>query len=224
MVHILYSDGDVAVCEKPVGILSEGQAPDALPALLSEKLGAPVFPVHRLDRGTQGLMVFALTSRAAADLSRQITLGTFKKEYLAVVCGTPREEEGSLTDLLFYDRRAGKSFVATRSRKGVKEARLDYRVLESRGERSLIRVLLHTGRTHQIRVQFASRGLPLAGDRRYGAPAGDQTVALCSHTLAFTHPRTGEPLAFRALPAAEEGTPWEAFSHILGGQEHQNGI
>ncbi len=215
MVHIVYSDNEIAVCVKPAGVLSEGQGSKDLPALLSGELGKPVLPVHRLDRETEGLMVFALTPCAAARLSRQITEGSMKKEYLAVVCGEPREVTGELTDLLFYDRRAGKSFVVDRSRKGVKEARLDYTLL-ARGERtSLLRVLLHTGRTHQIRVQFASRGYPLSGDRRYGATIGGKDIALCSHTLTFFHPKTGEPLHFRHFPLAEEGSPWEEFSAYL---------
>lgn len=220
MVRILYSDGSLAVCVKPAGTLSEGQAPDALPVLLERQLGKPVYPVHRLDRGTEGLMVFALSSSAAAELSRAIAEGEMKKEYLAVICGEPKEERGSLADLLFYDRRAGKSFAVTRSRKGVKEARLDYTLL-ARGEKtSLIRVLLHTGRTHQIRAQFAARGNPLAGDRRYGAPAGSgKSFALCSHRLTFDHPKTGERLSFRYVPSAEEGGPWAEFGECLAEQK-----
>ena len=212
MIHILYSDRELAVCIKPAGILSEGQAPDSLPALLSAELNRPVYPVHRLDRGTEGLMVFALTQPSAAELSRQIVAGELKKEYLAVVCGAPSEERGSLCDLLFYDRRAGKSFVVDRARKGVKEARLDYTLLARGRDTALLRVLLHTGRTHQIRVQLASRGLPLAGDRRYGAPIAGKNPALCSHALAFSHPKTGEPMRFRYFPEAEEGSPWEEFA------------
>ena len=142
-----------------------------------------------------------------------------KKEYLAVVCGVPQERSGSMTDLLFYDRRVGKSFVADRPRKGVKEARLDYTVIESQGKRSLVRILLHTGRTHQIRVQFASRGLPLAGDRRYGAPAGDKTMALCSHTLTFPHPKTGERMSFCYVPTPAEGSPWAPFAKAIEEQK-----
>ena len=130
-----------------------------------------MFPVHRLDKETTGLVVLARTQRTAAELSRSITEGLFQKEYLAAICGTPQEPEGCWTDLLFYDRNRGKSFVVDRKRGGVKEATLSYRVIESDGNRSVVRVRLHTGRTHQIRVQFSSRGLPLVGDRRYGAPA-----------------------------------------------------
>lgn len=215
MIHILYRDDACVVCVKPRGILSEGQALDSLPARLEEELGVPVYPVHRLDRQTEGLMVLALSSSAAAALSRGIAAGELEKEYLAVVCGAPKEGKGELTDLLFYDRRAGKSFVATRPRKGVKEARLDYTLQEKRERHALLLVRLHTGRTHQIRAQFASRGLPLVGDRRYGAPAEGLPLALYSHFLSFPHPLTGQRIAFRATPAPQEGTAWAEFSDFL---------
>ena len=215
MIHILYSDGSIAVCVKPSGVLSEGQAPDALPLLLERQLESPVYPVHRLDRETEGLMVYALSASAAASLSRQIAAGELKKEYLAVICGAPGEETGSMTDLLFYDRRVGKSFVTDRPRKGVKEARLDYICLAKKDSHSLVLVRLHTGRTHQIRVQFASRGLPLIGDRRYGAPAEGLPMALFSHSLSFSHPKTGEPLCFRLTPTPAEGSAWAEFRELL---------
>ena len=219
MIHILYSDGDLAVCVKPAGVLSEGQAPDTLPSLLGTQLEKTVYPVHRLDRGTEGLMVFALSSSAAASLSRQIAEGGMKKEYLAVICGAPPEEKGEMVDLLFYDRRVGKAFVADRARKGVKEARLSYICLARNGGHSLVRVRLHTGRTHQIRVQFASRGLPLVGDRRYGAPAEGLSAALFSHALSFAHPRTGNALSFRLSPEPNEGSAWVAFAEYFAEME-----
>lgn len=212
MVHILYSDGELAVCLKPMGVLSEGQAPNALPSLLEKELGRAVYPVHRLDRMTEGLMVFALSPHAAAVLSRAIAEGKMKKEYLAVVCGAPAEASGSLRDLLFYDRRAGKTYVVDRSRKGVKEALLDYECLEVGDKHSLLRILLHTGRTHQIRAQFASRSLPLVGDRRYGAPAEGQPMALFSHRLSFAHPKTGESMCFCHFPEPLDGTAWAEFA------------
>ena len=215
MISILYSDPDFLVCSKPRGILSEGASPQSLPILLKQETGRTVFPVHRLDRETEGLMVFATTSAAAAELSHRIAEGNVKKEYLAVIRGAPDPREGSWRDLLFYDRRAGKSFVVDRSRKGVKEALLDYELL-ARGERhSLLRIRLHTGRTHQIRVQFASRGLPLVGDRRYGAPAEGLPMALFSHSLSFSHPKTGEPLCFRLCPEPTEGSAWAEFGELL---------
>ena len=157
-------------------------------------------------------MVYARTDRAAAALSRAITEGRMQKEYLAVATGTP-DPEASLCDLLFYDRGRGKSFVVDRQRKGVKEARLDYQRIASRDGLSLLRVKLYTGRTHQIRVQLASRGFPLAGDRRYGAPASLYPLALCSVYLSFPHPTKKETLSFTYLPKTDpDSTAPSAFA------------
>ncbi len=204
-MEILYLDDQIIVCSKPSGVLSEGEGADCLPTLLSEHLSehgeqnTKIFPVHRLDRETSGVMVFARTSKAAASLCAQITDGEFKKQYLALVHGTPDTPTGAFSDLLYYDRRLGKSFAVDRERKGVKHAELDYEVLSSKGGLTLVRVRLHTGRTHQIRVQFASRGMPLAGDRRYGAPKSNfRRIALHSHTLSFSHPKSGEALTFKS--------------------------
>lgn len=202
MVHIVYADGQVIVCRKSAGWLSEGEGEQALPTLLARTLGerseanTAVFPVHRLDRETEGLMVYARTSAAAAALSAAIAEGRLQKEYLAVLCGTPAEPEGELRDLLFYDRRRGKSYVVDRERRGVKEAVLRYRVIRTEGAHTLVWVRLLTGRTHQIRVQFASRGLPLRGDRRYGASKGAGGLALLACRLRFPHPTTGETMEF----------------------------
>ena len=203
-----FSDEQIAVCEKPAGLLSEGEGKDSLPSLLASQLGGEIYPVHRLDRETSGLMVFARTKSAAAQLSRELTDGSLQKEYLALLCGVPQEKQARLSDLLFYDRRAGKSFVVRKERKGVKLAELDYEVLAEEQGRSLVRVALLTGRTHQIRVQFASRKLPLVGDRRYGAPADGASIALHSFHLRFTHPKTGEPMEFFSAPTREEFLPF----------------
>ena len=225
MINILYRDKYIVVCQKPAGLLSEGEGADCFPTLLAEALRArgeadAVYPVHRLDRETEGLMVYARTSDAAATLSRVIADGSMKKEYLAVVTGIPAEKRGTLRDLLFYDRRRGKSFVVDRQRKGVKEALLDYELLASREGYSLLRVALHTGRTHQIRVQLASRGLPLCGDRRYGAPPSPFSMGLCSTRLSFPHPRDGSILTFTYLPSAEEsGARTSPFSMFKKGIE-----
>ena len=205
MIHILFFDTSIVVCLKPRGILSEGDGATCMPHLLAAQLREQgerdtILPVHRLDRETEGLMVFARTPAAAAALSRSILEGTVKKEYLAILCGIPEVEQGRLTDLLFYDRRRGKSFVVDRPRKGVKEAILDYRILKREQGRALVRVSLLTGRTHQIRVQFASRGLPLVGDRRYGAPAEGEPLALYACRLSFPHPKTGALLSFDSTP------------------------
>ena len=201
MIDVIYFDKDICVCHKPRGILSEGQGqrdmPLSLAAELEKKgLSATVFTVHRLDRETEGLMVYALNSAAAAELSRQLREGELKKEYIAELCGIPQKTEAELCDLLFYDRQRGKSFVVDKKRNGVRDARLFYRVTETENGYSRVRVKLYTGRTHQIRVQFASRGLPLRGDRRYGAPKDSGDFSLRSCYLSFKHPSTGEFLEF----------------------------
>lgn len=214
MIEILYEDAHIAVCVKPAGALSEGEGKDALPSMLLTELSdirtkraeAPpsaVFPVHRLDRDTEGLMVYALSPKAAAGLCRDISEGKWEKLYRAWLWGEPESDADTLRDLLYYDRARGKSFVVERERKGVKRASLEYKVIARRPEenRALVEIKLHTGRTHQIRVQFASRGLPLCADRRYGAPAeSGKTLALCSVELGFTHPESKEKMSFRRIP------------------------
>ena len=200
-IEIIYYDKDVCVCVKPRGVLSEGEGQKEMPFLLGEALAkngikATVYPVHRLDKETEGLMVYALNKTSAASLSRQIQSGELHKEYIAGLCGIPADEEGELSDLLFYDRKRGRSYVVDRERKGVRSARLGYRVISADGKYSTVRVKLYTGRTHQIRVQFASRGMPLRGDRRYGATAESGDFSLRSCYLSFLHPRTGEAVEF----------------------------
>ncbi|MBQ8388468.1 MAG: RluA family pseudouridine synthase [Clostridia bacterium] len=206
-MEILFQDKYIIVCRKESGMLSEGEGESCLPTLIAAHLresgetDVQVYPVHRLDRETVGATVFALTKEAAASLSEQIQRGTFEKEYLALCHGRPEKESDILRDLLFYDRRRGKSFAVDRKRAGVKEASLEYTTVSSNGELSLLRVKLHTGRTHQIRVQFASRKHPLAGDRRYGAPKSEfSSVALVAHRLSFDHPKSGERLTFTVEP------------------------
>ena len=162
-MKILYEDREIAVCIKPVGLDSENQVPNAL----KEQLDGDIFTVHRLDRNVGGVMVYARTKSAAAALSKAIQEGTMVKEYVAIVHGTP-PESGDWEDLLWKDSKKNKVFVVKRQRGGVKAARLEYRTLRS-GETSLVRIRLHTGRSHQIRVQFSSRGFPLVGDHKYGA-------------------------------------------------------
>ena len=215
-LRVLYCDASLLVCEKPVGVLSEPGSGANLPALASEWLAArgeepTVRTVHRLDRAVGGLTVLARTQAAAASLIDQIAARTAEKEYLAVLRGVPEAEEATLEDLLFHDSRTNKTFVVTRPRKGVREAKLSYRVLgQAEGETgplSLVRVKLHTGRTHQIRAQFSHRGLPLLGDLRYGSKAA-HGPALFSCLLAFDHPETGKRMRFELLP---EGEPWNLF-------------
>ena len=208
MIRILYRDPFLAVAVKPAGLLSEGEGNDCFPTLLSDELSRltgkkeKLYTVHRLDRDTEGIMVYALTSQAAARLSADIAEGRWRKTYTALLWGIPEKVSGRLCDLLYYDRSRGKAFTVTRQRKGVKEAVLNYSVLSSTEKTSLVKVELETGRTHQIRVQFASRGLPLCGDRRYGAPAeSGKSLALCASRLCFSHPKTGEGLEFEIEPS-----------------------
>ena len=179
---ILYEDADLLVCVKSRDLLSAADASGkrSMPELLSPRT---VFPVHRLDREAAGLMVFAKTKACAAFLSKAMG-ADFEKEYLALCEGQP-EAEGTLTDLLYHDRVKNKTYVVKRKRNGVREARLSYRVLRG-GTQSLLQVRLFTGRTHQIRVQFASRGFPLVGDRKYGAKTGGK-LQLYSWRLSFPH-------------------------------------
>ena len=208
---IMYKDSSLAVCLKPVGLESEGEG---MPRLLERQLGGPIFCVHRLDKAVGGLMVFARTKQAAAALSAAVSRRELEKEYLCVVPGAPEPPQGIMKDLLYRDPAKNKSFVVKRPRRGVKEAELAYALLERGPECSLVRVALHTGRSHQIRVQFASRALPLLGDVKYGSRERRCTVALWSCRLAFRHPVTGKPLDFTALPPAS--FPWDAFSCLSG--------
>ena len=173
-IEILYRSHDLLICVKPAGVLSQSgtSGQKSMISLLESQTGCRVYPVHRLDREVGGVMVYALSRTAAGNLSQQIQSGQMVKEYLAVTNGIPSQSEGLLTDLLFHDRVRNKTFVVDRKRKGVKEARLMYRVLQTSPSQSLIQVRLLTGRTHQIRVQFASRGTPLSGDGKYGGGSG----------------------------------------------------
>lgn len=191
-MEILYSDKEIAVCLKPLGVDSEKE----LPALLVEALGGQIFPVHRLDKNVGGCMVYARTKQAAAALSKAIQEGTMVKEYLALVHGTP-PEAGDWQDLLWKDSQKNKVFVVKRERKGVKQARLEFTRLTA-GDPSLVRIRLHTGRSHQIRVQFASRGYPLAGDHKYGAR--DDYDAPMLFSCALTFPHQGKTMHFEARP------------------------
>ena len=211
MIDILHQDNDIVVCLKPAGLLSEGEGPESLLTLLAEQCGGQIFPVHRLDRGAAGVMVFARNAKAAAALSRAVQEKRLKKEYFALIPGTPAEKEGEMTDFLFKDSRKGKVFAVKRPRKGVREARLTYRVLWTDGETTLVRVALDTGRTHQIRVQFSSRGMPLLGDGKYGSRVKG-ALALFSCALGFPHPKTGKPMEFQAKPT---GSPWELAKEAL---------
>ena len=232
-MKIIYEDADIVVLDKPAGLSSE----EGVPAALREHWNAPdafVGVVHRLDTGVCGLMVFARTPQAAAALSRQITQSQetyavqdgraegrvkapqFVKRYRAVIAGVPDEAlpaAGTLRDYLFKDSRRGRVFPVSRPRKGVREAVLEYRIVREAADASLAEITLHTGRTHQIRVQFAARKHPLHGDGKYGSRVKG-SIALQSCGLQFVHPASGEPLAF-TLPLPE-GDAWKVFGENDG--------
>lgn len=209
MIDILYCDDKLAVCIKPSGILSTDE-PGGLPELLRNQLQTDnIRTVHRLDRVVGGLMVLARTSRAASDLSKQVMDGSFGKKYLAVVHGCPDKTEGTMTDLLTRDKAKRITYVANSSAVDAQEAVLDYRVLGSKNGLSLVSVALRTGRTHQIRVQFSSRNLPLVGDKKYGITDDAATTALWSARLSFRHPKTDAPMEFSASPP--KAYPWSEF-------------
>ena len=211
MIDILYKDQSVIVCLKRPGELSQAgkEGEKSLLTELEREVGGTVYPVHRLDRETGGVMVYARTKKAAAALSAAIQEHKLQKEYVCIVRGAPAEENGDYRDLLLHDKQRNKTFVVNRMRGGVKEARLSYRVLEKNDVHALIRVALQTGRTHQIRVQFASRKTPLVGDGKYGGGSGE--LALWSCALSFPHPDTGEILSFEKMP---KGGVWTEFAPL----------
>lgn len=192
-MEILYSDRDIVVCIKPVGLDSEKEVPDAL----KEQLGGEIFSLHRLDKNVGGVMVYARQKQAAAALSKAIQEGTMVKEYYAMVHGTP-PESGDWEDLLWKDSAKNKVFVVKRERKGVKKARLEFQ-RRTAGTQSLVHIRLHTGRSHQIRVQFASRGFPLVGDHKYGSH--DEAAAPLLFSCALTFPYRGKTWHFEAKPS-----------------------
>lgn len=211
MIEILHLDRCFVVCVKPAGVLSTDE-PGGLPDLLRRQLNTEnIRTVHRLDAATGGVMVLARTKQAASLLSKQMQEFGFGKEYFAVVHGdTP--ESGVWEDLLGRDPVRRVTYVARAPGKDIRPAKLDYKVLAKNDGISLIKVQLHTGRTHQIRVQFASRGYPLVGDRKYGADDGCP-LGLWSCRLAFRHPFEGTELEFSCAPP--ETAPWDRFEREL---------
>ena len=213
-MDLLYEDDAVIVAIKPVGLLSEQtQSNNSFADLLATRNGGYIGVIHRLDRAVSGVMVYAKTPAAAAKLSADVQAHTVKKEYLAILHGRLEAPKGKLCDLLFHDRTRNKTFVVDRKRAGVKEALLEYRTLGTAthadfGELTLTHVLLHTGRTHQIRVQFSSRGHSLLGDGKYGAHDRCD-IALCSHRITFPHPITRREMTFSYTPT---GAAWDLFS------------
>ena len=206
-MEFLYQDEQILVCIKPPRVLSTDE-PGGLPELVRCALGdetADVRTVHRLDRVVSGVMVLARTSQSASELSRQIRDGEFSKSYLAVVHGNP-ESSGTYVDLLLRDKRERKTYVVKEMAKGVQEAVLDYEVQGRQNGLSKVSIQLRTGRTHQIRAQFSSRGYPLVGDRKYSLNEDNCEIALWSHCVGFTHPVTGNRMCFVMNPPQEY--PW----------------
>ncbi len=207
-MNIIYRDADMVVCVKPARILSTDE-PGGLPELLRQALGvSDVRTVHRLDRVVSGLMVLALNARAASELSRQIRENQFQKEYMAVVHGKPAQE-GRLTDLLLRDKARKMTLVTDMPKKGALESSLTYQRQAAVEDYSKLHIQLETGRTHQIRVQFSSRGFPLVGERKYAVLEDECEIALWSYRLAFRHPTTGAPVEFTLEPP--EAYPWNLF-------------
>ncbi len=189
----LFVDDDIVVCVKPVGLDSEKEMPTAL----SNEIGGEIFTLHRLDKNVGGVMIFARNKKTAAYFSKLIQEGKLIKEYIALVHGK-LPESGVLEDFLFKDSRKNKVFVVKRERKGVKKAKLEYKLLSGDDETSLVRIRLHTGRSHQIRVQFSSRGYPIVGDHKYGSR--DERKAPMLFSCALTFPYKGKEAFFEHVP------------------------
>ena len=201
-IEILFEDKDILVINKPAGILSEDsqKGEKGIISLLLNEKRKDLHLLHRLDREVGGVMIFAKNKKSASALSTAIAEKRLYKTYLAVTDGVPAEDEGVYKDLLFKDSKKNRSFVVNRMRKGVRDASLEYAVLKKTEKNALVRVLLHTGRTHQIRVQFSSRKTPLTGDGRYGSKVRDCSIALHSHNIKFVHPTTKEWVEFTSEP------------------------
>ena len=210
---VYFQDNDIIVVEKPYGVSSQESNGENMINMLKSYTGCDVFCVHRLDIQTTGVMVYAKNKDSASMLSQGVANGEFSKEYLAICHGTP-EKSGEMTDLLYHDKIRNKSFVVKNKRNGAKEARLEYNVLSEcdykTGKISLVKIKLHTGRTHQIRVQFSQRGYPLYGDGKYGAKDNDK-IALHSCKISFLHPKTKEKMTFDSVPS---GGAWLNFKEI----------
>ena len=213
-VEVIYQDKRILVAIKPAGVLSTN-APGGMPEQIRHVLGdshACVRTVHRLDRVVSGLMVFARSVAAASILSRQIREHIFEKRYLAVIHGIPEQSSGAFRDLLQRSKNQRMTYVVSEPGKDVQEAVLEYRVLESLEDLSLVEIYLRTGRTHQIRVQFASRGMPLVGERKYDSREDPCEIALWSAYLGFYHPEEEKWMEFSKNPP--NAYPWSEFQYF----------
>ena len=219
MIDVIYEDNHLLVVKKPINILSQGDNTNDLDMVnllkryLKEKYNKPgnvfVGLIHRLDRPVGGIMVFAKTSKCASRLSEQVRNKTIKKTYKAVIHKTMDKKEGTLKDYLYKNKTTNMVSVVTKNHKEAKDAVLDYKTLASNDEFSLVEIDLHTGRPHQIRVQFSSRNHPLYGDQRYGNSKVGEQIALWSYKLEFNHPTTKERLVFTCDTPNEY--PWNSF-------------
>ena len=220
-IPILFEDNHILVVEKPPNILSQGDVTgdvDMLTLLkedIKERYNKPgnvyLGLVHRLDRPVGGVMIFAKTSKSASRLSDQIRKREFKKTYMTVIHGKPLKEKDTLIHYLLKDSKTNTVYSVKKGTEGSKEAVLDYEVIHTVKDFSLVKVNLHTGRPHQIRVQFSTIGHPLYGDQRYGNKvnkAGEQ-IALWSHEIICEHPTLKETMIFTSLPNKKE--PWIYF-------------
>ena len=209
MVKIYYNDNEIVICEKPYGVSSQKSSGDNMVDMLATQLNCNIYPVHRLDTTTTGLMAFAKTEKSADVLSKDIANHRLDKQYLAICHGSV-DKTGKMQDFLYHDRIKNKSFVVENKRKGSKEAILEYELLAENIDKklSLVKIHLLTGRTHQIRVQFASRGNMLYGDGKYGSKDNDR-IALHSHILELPHPVTREKISIKSIPC---GNIWELFT------------
>lgn len=220
-IDILYEDGQLLVCRKPAGVpVQSGKVgqKDMVSILRNYRNGKEgdtyIGLVHRLDQPVQGVMVFAKTKMAAAELSRQITDGRMKKQYLAVTCGKPMKKQGALVDYLLKDGRTNTSSIVPEGTKGAKRAELRYRIIAETPGYALAEIDLLTGRHHQIRVQMAGAGMPLAGDRKYNLSDAGQTekyVTLAAHRLSFEHPVLKKEICFEGKPEGAIFKKFESF-------------
>ncbi|WP_062349962.1 RluA family pseudouridine synthase [Bacillus kwashiorkori] len=220
-IPILYEDNHLLIVEKPVNVpVQEDNSKDRdlltiLKADIKDRYQKPgnvyLGLVHRLDRPVGGVMVFAKTSKAASRLSEKIRTGEFERKYLAIVRGRPPQEQGTLKHYLVKNHNKNKVFVVSKKDKKAKIAILEYETIQHYEKLSLVSVRLHTGRSHQIRVQFASSGCPLYGDQKYGEninKPGEQ-IALWSHSIKFEHPTKKEIIEIKSTPPINY--PWSIF-------------
>lgn len=223
-LNVIYEDNHIIVVEKMVNIPSQGDKTGDVDMLsiikdyLKEKYQKPgnvyLGLIHRLDRPVGGVTVFAKTSKAAARLSEQVREKAFQKEYLVVVNGKMESQKGEWKDWLFKNERANMSKVVPGGTKNAKQASLEYEVLKYNEEinLSVVRVKLHTGRHHQIRVQFSSRGHSIYGDQKYGGRGHGKQIALWAYRLTIFHPITKEEMTFQVLP--EINGTWKILEGI----------